>query len=109
VTPSSAAIDPEVVPLLERKLVRERVVDDDPDLRIAAASAEIGDGPSLEVRVTWSLLGRTGNFDRMFDPVDVQMLTDPTAEETALAFANWVRWELDEHVSELIAAGEFRD
>jgi len=107
VEPSSAAIDHGVVALLEHKLVLERVVDDDPELRIAAARAEIVDGSSLQVRVTWSLHGRTGDFSRTFDPVDVQMLTDPTTEETAQAFANWVRWELDEHVSDLIAAGEF--
>lgn len=101
-------MDQEVITQLERMLVAESVDDDYADLRIVAAGVESSQDAPVDVRVSWAFLGRTGQFSRPFAPDEVQILANPAYDDTALAFATWVRTELVEHISELVAAGEFQ-
>jgi hypothetical protein len=90
-------------------LVAEPVDDDYADLRIATARVETSQDAPVDVRVSWALHGSTGEFARPFAPEEVELLANPAYDDTALAFAAWVRAELVEHISELIAAGKFPD
>ncbi len=100
-------VDPQIVTKLEGLLGAEPVDEDYDDLRIQAVRVESTADAPVDVRVSWTFHGRAGQFSRPFDPDEVQMLADPTPGDPALAFANWVRAELVEHISELIGAGEF--
>jgi hypothetical protein len=100
-------VDQEVIDQLERMLVAEPVDSDYQELRIVAAQVESSQESPVDVHVSWSFRGHTGEFPRPFAPDEVQILGNPAYDETALAFAAWIRTELAEHISELIAAGEF--
>jgi hypothetical protein len=99
-------MDKAFVSRLERRLVEEPVVQDGPRFRILSAVVSAEADYPVCVRVTVLYRGRRLSFDRPFAPDEVGMLTDPTPEETALAFAVWVRHELAEHVSDLVLSGE---
>jgi len=100
-------MDQEPAALLHRILVDHPVDEDRPHLRIVAATIDSVEGAPVRVSVVFDRRGQRGTFVRPFDSVDVQMLTDPTPEQTALAFATWVRLELLEHISDLIASGDW--
>ena len=101
-------MDQEVITRLERILVLEPVDDDYHDLRVLTARVGRTPDSPVVVDLSWSFHRNTGEFSRPFAPDEVRMLTGPTTDEAALAFATWVRTELVEHISELIAAGEIR-
>jgi hypothetical protein len=91
---------------LERILLAEPVDDGYVELRIVAARVSSTPSSAVQVDVAWEYRDRRGDFSRPFAAEEVQILANPTYDGTALAFATWVRTELAEHISELIAAGE---
>jgi hypothetical protein len=99
-------VDQDVIDQLEHLLVTEPVDEDYLDLRIVAARVTSTPSTAVQVDVAWEFRGDTGDFSRPFAAEEVQILANPTYDGTALAFAAWVRTELAEHISELIAAGE---
>lgn len=83
------------------------VIDSDsPDLRISDVSVERS-ADQLVIRVAFFERDQRGEYERSFDEIDLQMLTEPTPSGTAAAIATWVRNELLEYVSELTAEGRW--
>lgn len=96
----------ELVGPLRQVLLTGAVDEDLPGLHIDEVAAD-DDDARLIVRVVFSEQEQRGDFERIFDDVDMKMLTEATPELTAVAIASWVRLELAEHVSELAAAGRW--
>jgi hypothetical protein len=100
-------MDAELVAALRHELLKGLVDEEYPDLRIVGATIE-PEGGCLAVGVDFTDNSQHAHFDRPFDDVDLQMLTEATPSETAAAIATWVRLELLEYISELIVAGRWR-